>query len=132
MWFVRLCLCVCLCVPACGIVHAMTRMWRSGHTRGCCSSPSKLFETISSSVSPGQASRPRGLQDFSCVHLSLYYSRTGIVDAPYLIWLLHECWGPRLRSWARVATALPTEPSLQPQICVQVNKNEDTRNVKNY
>lgn len=40
--------------------------------------------------------------------------------------------GPDSSPWARVATALPTETSLQPQIGVQVNKNEDTRKVKNY
>lgn len=126
------CLCACLCAPVFRIVHAMTSMWRSGHTHGCCSLPSNLSETVSSLLSHGQASRPRGFQEFSSLHLSLCYRCTGIVDGLYLTGFYMSAASPDSGSWARVATALPTEPSLQPQICVQVNKNEDTRKVRNY
>lgn len=95
----------------------MTHMWRSGHTPRCCSSPSNLFETVSSLLSHGQASRPQGFQEFSCLHLSLCYRCTGTVDGPYLIRLFTWVLGAQIQVLGLVWQLLyPLNPLSSPKL----------------
>lgn len=92
-------------------------MWRSGHTPRCCSSPSNLFETVSSLLSHGQASRPQDFQEFSCLHLSLCYRCTGTVDGPYLIRLFTWVLGAQIQVLGLVWQLLyPLNPLSSPKL----------------